>query len=207
MAVYLDDQEVRLDGATLGAMIASAKQQLDSAGRAIVEVQLDGQALVGDELTAKQNEQVQSHELRLYSANPAQLGVAALEQVRAALDQARDMQSQAAELLQQDQSVEALKQVSQAFEIWMHVQQAVSQAAAFVGLALDRISVDERSATELINDLIEQLKALRQLLIDGDTVAMADVLAYEWPHTVDQWQALIAQIIKQIEQEPTSTGA
>ena len=77
----------------------------------------------------------------------------------------------------------------------------------FVGLALDRISVDDRPATELINDLIEQLKAMRQLLVDGDTVALADVLAYEWPDTVDQWQALIAAIIRQIEQEPTSSGA
>ncbi|MEE9211724.1 MAG: hypothetical protein V3U29_03625, partial [Phycisphaeraceae bacterium] len=201
MTVFLDDQQTQLDGQNLGAVLAAAKDHLDPTGRVIVEVQLDGQPLIGDDLANKQNDPIEDHELRLYSVEPAQLGVAALEQVREALDRARQNQTQAAELLQQDQPVEAMNQINQAFDIWLQAQQAVMQSARLAGLELDEVRVDDRPLTDLTDALIDQLKSMRDLLAASDTVALADALAYEWPETIDQWQAAIGRVIEAIEKK------
>jgi len=200
MTVYLDDQKVQLEGSNLGAVLVAAKNDLDPAGRIVVEVQLDGQSLIGDDLANKQDHAVEGCELRLYSADPKQLGIAALEQVRAALDEAREHQSQAAELLQQDRSADAMEGITEAFDIWRHVQQAVMQSAALVGLSLEELEFEGKPFADLTEALITQLKDLREVLESHDMVALADVLAYEWPQTVDAWQAMIGKIVSSIEE-------
>jgi len=47
MAVYLDDEAVALEGDDLGGVLASASERLKPSGRVVVEVEVDGQKLVG----------------------------------------------------------------------------------------------------------------------------------------------------------------
>ena len=42
------------------------------------------------------------------------------------------------------------------------------------------------------------------MLTSGDTVALADALAFEWPQTTDRWQLLIDEMIGWIG-DPRST--
>lgn len=199
MPVYLDDETVRLDGKNLGGILTAAQRRIDSSGRVIVEVQLDGRSLVGDELVTKQQESIADGELRLYTADPKILSIGVLEQARLALDQARQCQENAAERFQQDQPVEAMEQITLALDIWQQTQQAVLQSAQLFGLPLDDVRFDAQPLSSMTDALIEQLKVLRNLLIANDSVALADALGYEWPDTIDRWQTMIGQLIQIME--------
>ena len=132
MPVYLDDETVRLDGKNLGGILTAAQRRIDSSGRVIVEVQLDGRSLVGDELVTKQQESIADGELRLYTADPKILSIGVLEQARLALDQARQCQENAAERFQQDQPVEAMEQITLALDIWQQTRDHAGEDAMLV---------------------------------------------------------------------------
>ena len=162
---------------------------------------VDGKVLDPDGLDAEQNTPVADSEWRLYTANPRELAVATLQQVAERLNDARQAQAEAAELLQQDRPADAMKHVTVAIEAWQQTQQAVLYSATLVGIDLDGRAVDGQPVDQIVLLLLDQLKELRELLSAGDTVAMADALAYEWPQTIDRWQVLIGKLIDWVTEE------
>jgi len=199
MATYLDGQSVALGGDTLGAVIDAACDQLDAGGRIIVEVEVNGLTLVGDELTAARAESVAEKEVRLVSAVPQELAVDALQLASQRLNDARSSQGEAADLLQQDQSQPAFSKIGEAVTAWQQTQMAVLSSSQLLGLNLDEQLLDNEPVSETVNALIKQLRELHELLLAADTVALADALAYEWPETIDRWQQLINQMIQWVE--------
>ena len=200
MAIFLDDQAVELGGGDLAAVLQAAQQRLAADGRVVVEVQLDGESLAGNELELRQNAQVGQAELRLYSAAPAEVAMETLEQVRHRLEAVRQTQGEAADLLQQDRAAEALQKVAVSVEGWMQTQQAVAMVAGLTDIDLNAITVDDQPVAAITESLVDALTTMKELLGAGDTVAMADALAYEWPEHVDAWDRLVEQLLTEIEE-------
>lgn len=207
MAVYLDDAAFATDAPNLGLVLEAARQQLEPAGRMVVEVQVDGTALTGEDLNRAQAKAVGGEEVRLYSADPRQLAVETLEGVRGRLEDARVLQSEVADLLQQDEAVTALQKLGQLIEIWLQTQQAVLHTTVLVGVSLETIEVDGQPSTAITNELIAKLTQLKELVTANDTVALADVLAYEWEPVVEQWDQLLAALITRIRQGDAAADA
>ncbi|MCX5660419.1 MAG: hypothetical protein NTW19_11950 [Planctomycetota bacterium] len=195
MAIYLDGGQVTLQGGDLAEVLAAARERVGKAGRMIVEVELDGKQLVGAELEAAMSAPVEKAELRLITAEPRELALAALQQVRGRLDDARDRQSAAADLLQKDRPTEAVKEIGLAMEAWQETQQAISFANALLDIDLTQREFEGAPASEVTNGLIDRLKSLRDLIEGRDTVGLADSLQYEWSETAEQWQRLIDQMV------------
>ena len=196
MSIYLDDESVELPGDDLNAVLEQARQRLADSGRIVVEVQRDGQTFDSSELESPQNTPVADSEWRLYSADPRELAVATLRQVPQRLADAQEAQAAAAELLQQDRPAIAMTHVAEALEAWQQAQRAMLYSATLVGIDLDSKSVDGEPVSQTVSLLLDQIKELRGLIAAGDTIGMADALAYEWPRTVERWQALIGQMIE-----------
>lgn len=199
MAIFLDDEPVQLAGANLGELIASATKHLIVDRRVVVEVMLDGSVLNADALDKCQDNALDDTEVRLISADPGALAVSTLYQIRDQLPKATTLHEQAAEFLQQDNPTEALKLLAEAIGVWMQTQEAVLGSAGVVGLGLDEVKVGDEPMSNFTDELIKQLQNLKELIIAGDTVALADALAYEWPPIVDRWDTLIGELIQAIE--------
>lgn len=199
MAIYLDDEPTELAGEGLAEILASASEVLAADGRVVVEVMVDGEAITGDALGDHQNAAVGDTEIRLTSADPKALAVSTLTQVREQLPFAGTLHEQAAEQLQADNPSEALQHISEAIELWIMTQEAVLGAAGVVGLGLDDVKVDGEPMSGFTDELIEKLHGLKDLIVNKDTVALADALAYEWPAIVQRWDELIETLIAEIE--------
>lgn len=199
MAIFLDDEPVQLAGANLGELIASATKRLIIDRRVVVEVMLDGSVLNADALDKCQDNALDDAEVRLISADPGALAVSTLYQIRDQLPKATTLHEQAAEFLQQDNPTEALKLLAEAIGVWMQTQEAVLGSAGVVGLGLDEVKVGDEPMSNFTDELIKQLQNLKELIIAGDTVALADALAYEWPPIVGRWDTLIGELIRVIE--------
>ena len=199
MAIFLDDEPVQLPGENLAELITSATRHLSDDGRVVVEVMIDGSVLDADGMNQRKDSPLGDNEVRLVSADPSALAVSTLHQVRDQLPQASSLHEQAAEYLQQDKPEEALKLLAESIGVWMQTQEAVLGSAGVVGLGLDEVKVDEVPMSDFTDELIKSLHELKDLIIAGDTVALADALAYEWPPIVERWDALIGELIKNIE--------
>jgi len=199
MSVFVDDKQVDLPGEDLASLLEAARSHLTDSERVVVEVSLDGEELTGQQLENQAQIAVAGREVRFYTADPRALAAETLGQVRQQLQQLDGLQQEAAELLQQDQARAGLQQVGQAVEVWLQTQQAVEHSAQLLGLDLSAMEVDGQSVSQITQNLAEQLKRLKEQLSEGDTVALADALAYEWPETIQQWDRLLETLIERIE--------
>ncbi len=199
MAVYLDDEAVELSGGDLAAVLTAARDRLAGSGRLVVEVQVDGEAVAADAWQGATVRSLSGSDLRLYTADPRDLSRSTLESLLAALDEVAKWQREAAELLQQDQQPQAMGKLTQAMEVWQQSQQAVTQATTLTGIDLNDTAVDGEPASAIIDQVLAQLRAVRDAIQSGDMVGLADSLAYEWPGTTEKWQKLVTSVIEKID--------
>ncbi|MEM1211340.1 MAG: hypothetical protein AAGI68_03485 [Planctomycetota bacterium] len=199
MPIRLDDAPLTTDGPRLRDAIAAAVLTLQNQGRMLVEVKIDGDTVPEAQLEDRADDSVEASQVELFSANPTALTTSVLEQCRGRLDDARDLQEDAAELLQRDQVGDGLSKLGDSIEPWLQTQQAVAQSAVIAGIDLNTFDLDGQPLIASIEALLTQLKDLKQLIEAQDTIALADALAYEWPETTDRWDKLLAALIDRIE--------
>ena len=201
MPVYLDDVAVDAAGPSLGALLDAVRDRLAAEGgeRVVVEVHVDGEAVGEAALAARRDEPVDGAEVRLVTADLKVLAVDTLDQVRGRLDEASNLQADAADLLQQDQAAEAFGKIGESIGAWLQVQQAVLHAAVLLKIDLNTITVDRAPAHDVTAEAVEKIHAVKDALQAGDTIALADTLAYEWPDLAARWDRLIATLIERIE--------
>ncbi len=200
MAVYIDDEAVTLKGTELGAVIEDARTLMEGRGRVIVEVNLNGRPLLGQELDQSRTMAVDGAEIRLVSAQPRDLAVETLSQVHAQLNEARRAQHQAADLLQRDHPKEAMKEIGKAVAVWQQTQQAVRFSTALLGISLEGRLFEGKPISEAMDLLVARLISLRDMMTAGDSLGLADSLQYEWSEVVEQWQRLVDQILLWVDE-------
>ncbi len=199
MAIFLDDQAVELAGGDLGEVLEAAKTHLADSGRMVVDVRIDGEALGGEQIDAQRLRQVDQAEVRLVTADPRELAVETLTGIRRRLGEAEAVQEEAAQLLQSDDAAPAMQKVGQAVEVWLQTQQAVLNSAMLLGMDLDVFAVDGQPLRTFTDKLLGKLEELKGLIEAGDSVGLADALAYEWPAITQDWDRLVAVLVEQIE--------
>ncbi len=220
MPVYLDDAEVDAPaaGGDLGSLLDATRDRLASAGgpgggggsggasgggsgggRVVVEVHVDGEALSDAEIAARRGEPLGDAEVRLVTADLNALVVDTLDQVRVRLEEAETLQADAADLLQRDDTPPAFAKIGESVAAWLQVQQAVLQASALMRIDLDTVTVDGEPAHALTTEALERLQGVKAALQAGDTIALADTLAYEWPDLTARWDRFLAVLIERVE--------
>ncbi len=202
MAIYLDDIAVELAGESLGAVVLAANRHLADDGRMVVEVELDGQGMAGPSLEERQHDAVAGHEVRMKSAAPRELALQVLDQVRGRLHASRQTQADCAALIQRDQMAEAMGKFNDVVACWLSLQEAVVNVTRLLSLPIEDLAFDGQTAAEATGGLVEALQSLKQMIQNGDTVGIADALAYEWPAMTDRWDKMLADLIGKIEARP-----
>ncbi len=202
MAIYVDDQPTNSNATVIGDVLNEVRAMLVPQKRIVVEVKLNGTPLRGENLDQHQSTLLTpTSELRCFSANPHEVACSALKELPGALDQAQHLFSHASDLISQDSNTEAMLHVSKGIEIWQQVQQAVIQSCDLMDINLNYLTVDDQKPTVVIDNLIDQLKNVRDAIQTGDVVGLADALGYEWPELTDRWQQMIEALIALIDKK------
>ncbi len=198
MAIYLDDEPFHFVGGNLGAVLDAANKRVQKEGRVIVEVHVGERALVGEALRAARDESFHQHEVKLISADPSELALSTLRQVRDLLTEAHEGFGAAAEAFQTDDGATGMSRLGKAMDIWHQLPTAILHSASLLNINLDQMP-DELSLNDASNALADQLRQLREHVQNNDTVALADSLAYEWPKTAERWDRILVALINRIE--------
>lgn len=196
--IHIDDQLSELSTQSLRDLLAAAGEALAPAGRVVVEVKIDGNTVTGEALDSDQPTD-QASDIRVYSAKPGDLVTGILEEVRTQLAASQEMQQQAADHLQRDEPAKAMDLVKSSINGWLQAQQAVGQSAQLLQLDLQAIRVGEQSVMERMTELIANLTELKDIVVAGDFVALADALQYEWPEITERWDQALDAIVKHVE--------
>jgi hypothetical protein len=190
MRVFLDEAVCNVSAHAVGDALAAGAAQARAQGRMIVDVVVDGRAWTQDELTGAAASNT-ALEVRLVTADPADLVCQTLADAAIALTDADRLQQSAAELIQTDQLVQAMPKLNEAFSIWLAVQQAVTMGTEVAGLSLGEME-------QVVGRLNDQLRTVRDALQQQDTAALSDALLYDFPHVVSEWQDMLQGLQKQV---------
>lgn len=168
----------------------------------VVQVTIDGENVVGEQIAQRQDEPAEQMQIAIVSAVPRDLAVETLTEVRNKLQETLKLQEDAAELLQQDKTDQAFELLGAIIEIWLQTQQAVLQCCQLVGVDFAELRVDGTPAEQLTEQLLAQLRELKDLIERADSSALADALGDTWPEIVHQWDGLLNVLIRTIENPP-----
>lgn len=198
MRVLLDELPCDVRAESVGEAINAASALVEHDGRMIVEVVVDGEQWTAKHLESDERRAQSADEIRLTSADPVQLVSQTFSDASRALTDAAGLQQRAAELLQADRLSEAMHELHEAVAIWIAVQQALT-----MGLDLAEIdptqpafdvsdsSGDGPTIVALVTQLQQRLASVHDALMNKDTVAVADVLLYELPQVLANWQTML----------------
>jgi hypothetical protein len=207
MDVFLDHELLEADASSLSAILEAAQTILEPAGRIVVEVRFDDVIANDEQLDAATQQLPTADEVHLISAHPAQLCREALEATRQTLDEALDLQKQAADMLNADQSTDAMARIQRSIQLWQQALAAVTRSAALFGVGLEDLQTTQHSATDLIKTVADQMRRTQQHLSDRDHIGLADALAYEWDSATQGWHELIDALLRHIAAADSGDGA
>jgi hypothetical protein len=191
MRVILDDQPCNSAATSVAQAVADAAASVETRGRVIVEVLVDGAALTEEDLGSEELQSRDADEVAMVSADLKELVDGTLTHASEALVEADHLQRHAAERLQSDDRVAAMASLNDALSIWLAVHEAVMKSAAALDIDVDRLPVHGQSMEKRIERLNEHLRAIQSALQGDDPVALSDTLLYELPEVVNQWREVL----------------
>ncbi|MEL6498562.1 MAG: hypothetical protein AAF937_07460 [Planctomycetota bacterium] len=195
MRVLLDGSEIQSAEPTLAGAIDAGRTAAEAAGRAIIEVAIDGRPVVGDQLESPSAEPLDAREVALTSTDPVSLVRTTLLDAAEALESSRPEHAVIAEALQAGDSSDALTRLSATLQVWQAAQDVLTRGWMLLGRDPGSLDVPEGAEAEsvqhMVGALAEQLREIKRALGDQDLAAVADVVGYELAPMSEHWVALL----------------
>ena len=201
MPIFLDDQPIASVGRSLSEVLSSTTDHLARRGRVVVEIQVDGENLTGDELQAHSNSAIEDGEVRLYSANPRVWAHSTITALRTELDQAADLQARAADLLHRDSPSKAMLLLTKILEIWQQTQQGIACSVNLIGVDWNKLQIARKPLPARITELTQQFKTVHDAIEANDSTTLAAWLGHQWPEIADHWHKMLNDVIELIDQK------
>ncbi|MFH1418566.1 MAG: hypothetical protein ABII12_09820 [Planctomycetota bacterium] len=202
MTVYLDDSALDStdESATLAQTIDIAKAKLVGSDGMIVGVRCDGEDIPPDRLDEVLPQPLSRYgRVDLLSACPREVVVAALRDVRTALEETFVGVKSSAEALAGGHVSKAMQSLSECLSVWGRAHASVMESCSLLGLRLDDMQIDGRPIVDWLVDLSDKLRGIKGAIEARDHVLLGDMLRYEMEETLDAWDRTIEGLIRHIE--------
>ncbi len=199
MKVILDDRVLTQEPTTLAQAIDMGVDAASSGGRVIVDILADGRSLSTAELDDPDTMAYQASEVRLTSAEPRAFVRTTLLDASEALDEARNAQIDAADLIEAGSITDAYDSINTSLSLWQAARQALDQGAQLLGLDLTTLPADDvEQLPDAIATLTTALEEVRRSIAHQDWAALGDVLRYDLDELVTTWQRLLSHVAQHI---------
>ncbi|MEL6795293.1 MAG: hypothetical protein AAFO89_00560 [Planctomycetota bacterium] len=195
MRVLLDGNEIQSHEPTLASALDAGRAAAEAAGRAIIEVAVNGEPVLGDALEAPPADSLEGAEVTLTSTDPVSLVKTTLLDAAEALESTRTDHATIAEGLQAGDAGESLTQLSSTLQVWQAAQDVLTRGWALLGRDPGALDVPADAGVDsvqhMVEGLAEQLREIKRALNDQDLAAVADVVGYELEPMAEHWVALL----------------
>jgi len=197
MIVTLDGSRVEKSfdsGLTLRNLLDEMTSTLPT-GHLVVSVAVDGQTQGEQELqSALLNPLDAAVQVDLESADRTSVCAAALQDAAAAMDDVGRRETEIADLLNTGQVAEAVRQIGELVQTWQACRDVVVQCSGLLGQDLTQVEFDGRRVDAFFDELVGQLRQVRDALDARDMVLLADLMHYEMPDVCGTWGAMLRSL-------------
>ncbi len=203
MHIYVDDNPYAVSGLadkTLRQIAVDIRQDLTLKKRMLVAIYTNGQLVPSGELEAVLDSPAGRYEkVDFQSAVPQTLAREVLKRARELVEEAVPLCQQAGEMLSGGQTARAMEVLANCIGVWNQVQESLIKSAGLLGLDLSSLKVEGRKVNDLMDEFAVQLRQVKEALESRDYVQLSDILQYELQDVAPRWQALLDQVVEQID--------
>jgi hypothetical protein len=197
MSVTVDDELLAAE--TLGLdTVGQVLTHVQRPGRMVVNLLIDGREPDLAQMAAVRRSTVVGRTVYIETAVPRQMALDVLDDVHGQLEAVDAFRADAADLLGQDKVARAMEKLGLCLTAWQAARESVVKTAKLLHLDLDRLTVDDgrtaASAATILGGFTEQLRQIKQNLVDRDYVCLTDLLRYEMDGAAERWTALLDAI-------------
>jgi len=210
MKLLINGEEINAalpENATLAATLQVIEDNHVADSEVITSVLVDGEPLTAERLSIWKGRSVDEFgEADVEIKSRSSFAAEALQLIADRLLESSSQRDQIVELLGRGNSGEAVQMLPDYLQTWDAVQQNLSGAARLMGVEIESLVVfdnsnpsspQERSVSEQIGLLAEQLGQVKAAIEAGDLVLLGDVLDYEFSDLSENWHNMLLQLAAQ----------
>jgi hypothetical protein len=190
MSVTVDQEPLAAEALglqTVGQVLAHLQRD----DRLVVNLLIDGEQPDLSRMGTLRSSAVGGRTLYIETAHPGEMALDVLDEVEAQLSDADAFKSEAADLLQQNQVAKAMEKLGLCFTTWQTAQESVLKVGQLLRLDLTGLTADGETLIEILGEFTQQLKQIKDTLVDRDFVLLSDLLLYETTETNHKWTAVL----------------
>jgi hypothetical protein len=196
MDVYLNDQPVTdpiAPEATVNDVLTAVREA--NPAMLIARLRRDGVEVAPERLEAVLAERMGAPgRLDVELEGPMALGARLAGEVAELLEQSRQRRVEIAEAVAAGKQARAMERLTETFNAWNTAEQALQKIAQLVGLDLDHPVAEGVVPAELIEQLRDHLRQVKQALQIRDYVAVADLVEHRQAPIIDGWQQMLVSL-------------
>lgn len=197
MRVFIDQTELNTNPSIADALDA-AREHAENAGRLIVDIHADGEAIDDELLDNPPSDSAGINELRLTTTDPVAFLVETFASARESLGLVREDQSTAADHLRKGELEPAVESLNAILTGWQAVGEVVAQSAELADIDLNSFEFEGTTASAAIEKLGDTLFEIRTNLTHQDWSSLGDAIEYDLDDLAKQWDALLDALAQRV---------
>ena len=190
MRILIDGNDSGLTAETVPEALEQGMNAVDSAGRIVVEIALDGRPLDADQLENGAYEGLSAEMVTMMSLAPNELLLATFELGRNAIEAAQKHFHSAAQMIQSGNDADAMNELHEGIELWCTIDQTVFREAV-PRIAEFGVDLTPDGLEKHVNELKDALESIRSAIESSDFAGLSDALMYEFPETSAGWSKFL----------------
>lgn len=195
------------ENATLADALQAIEDNNVADSDVITSVLIDGEPLTAERLSIWKGRSVDEFSEADVEIKPrSSFAAEALQLIADRLLESSSQRDQIVELLGRGRSGEAVQMLPGYLQTWDAVQQNLASATRLMNIEIESLVVfdnsdpsspQERSVSEQIGLLAEQLGQVKSAIEAGDLVLLGDIIDYEFSTLTDTWHNMLLQLAAQ----------
>jgi len=193
MSVTVDQEPLAAEALglqTVGQVLAHLQRD----DRLVVNLLIDGEQPDLSRMGTLRGSAVRGRTLYIETVHPGEMALEVLDEVEAQLSDADAFKSEAADLLQQNQVAKAMEKLGLCFTTWQTAQESVLKVGQLLRLDLTGLTANGETLIDILGEFTQQLKQIKDTLVDRDFVLLSDLLLYETTQTNQKWSSVLGAL-------------
>lgn len=200
--MVIDNEPLTGSPRSIAEALGAARLNAERRGRVVIEALLDGVPLRDAEISDPSTSPRTGGEMRFATADPRELVSATLLGVADSLEDVKEAQRAAAELLTVGKMSEAMDHLHHSLRAWEGVRQAVIDGTTLMGMSVETLRVatpgGERAMAEQVKSLAGCLGEVKRAFGAEDWSGLADMLGYDLQEQAESWRITLAGLAEQV---------
>ena len=203
MQVFVDDKlidEESIEGRTLGDAIRHVQSGLTAPHKIVAGVLCDGETIAADDMIESlQKPLTEISRVDVITSTKEDLVIDVMTNASTSLEESETASQRVAQLLTEGKSAAAREALADCLRTWQQIHDAVAKSLSILGLDPETIMIRDEPLIDAIGKPREVLLQVKDALVAGDEVLLADILQYEFSDVTQTWHAIIARLRRQAE--------